>query len=58
MKLHKYVLNILLLAIAFSNTKTYIACEGHFYGGSGSVSVIQNNDTYSIDNLGNTVQSI
>ena len=59
MKLSKYILNISLLTIAFSTSKVYIACEGHFYGGSGSVSVIKNNvETYSIDDLGNTVQSI
>ena len=58
MKLYNYLLNMLLLTAAFSTTKTYIACEGQFYGGSGSISVIQNNNTYSIDNLGNTLQSI
>ena len=52
------IINILLLTVAFSTAKTYIACEGQFYGGSGSVSVIQNNNTYSINDLGNTVQSI
>ena len=58
MKLYNYLLNILLFTAVFSTTKTYIACEGQFNGGSGSVSVIQDNNTYSIDDLGNTVQSI
>ena len=58
MTINKYIVNILLLTLAFSTTKTYIACEGQFYGGSGSLNVIQDSETYSINDLGNTVQSI
>jgi len=52
------LINILLLTTIFSTSKTYVACEGHFYSGSGSITVINNNELYNINDLGNTVQSL
>ena len=63
MKLHTKsifkLIFITLLTLGFPISKTFIACEGHFYGGSGSITVINNDDEiYSIEDLGNTVQSL
>jgi len=59
MQIQKNIISILILTtLSFSTTKTFVACEGHFYDGSGSVSVFNENEIYSIDDLGNTVQSL
>ena len=61
MKLAKFtfkLIYIILLSLVFSVSKTFTACEGHFYGGSGSVTVINNQELYSINDLGNIVQSL
>ena len=60
MQAQKHIILILILTttLLFSATKTFVACEGHFYGGSGSVSVFNEDEIYSIDDLGNTVQSL
>ncbi len=60
MQVQKYIILILTLTttLLFPTTKTFVACEGHFYGGSGSVNVFNGEEVYSIDDLGNTVQSL
>lgn len=45
--------------IIFGVDKLFIACEGQYYNGQGSVSVIKNLESISeLSDLGNTVQSI
>ena len=48
----------MLITLLFPTSKTFIACEGHFYGGSGSITVINDAQTYSLDDLGSVVQSL
>ena len=58
-KLSLKLINILLLSYMFCISKTFVACEGHFYYGSGSLTVIdENQQISSINDLGNIVQSL
>jgi len=57
MKIIIYLISI--TSFIFSIEKLFVACEGHYYGGQGTVSVIENLEYVSeISELGNTVQSV
>mgnify|MGYP001277493820 CR=1 FL=1 len=50
---------ISLTSIVFNMEKLFVACEGHYYGGQGTVSIIEDLNVMSeITDLGNTVQSV
>tara|TARA_B110000014_G_scaffold261400_1_gene253031 strand:+ start:1605 stop:2861 length:1257 start_codon:yes stop_codon:yes gene_type:complete len=57
MKIIIYLISI--TSFVFSIEKLFVACEGHYYGGQGTVSIIENLEYVSeISELGNTVQSV
>ena len=49
----------ILTNIIFGVDKLFVACEGQYYSGQGSVSIIKNLESITeLNNLGNTVQSV
>lgn len=50
---------VLFFNLVFSQEKLFVACEGAYYDGQGSLSIInESGDVDELANLGNTVQSI